>query len=130
MIKLSEYPDLVRQVGVLALLVGLLCAGLVYQFTSRSAEAAERERAHIMLHRIYELEEAHFAQSGTYFKINRETHGDVLQLNDAPGRFRYRVDLTADGFVAYAEGDLDLDGIPEIWRVGATQPDPVCMQQD
>ena len=62
---------------------------------------------------------AYRAEYGTYLPIDEKNNGRILQLNNAPGRFRYRVTVSKDGFVAYAEADFDRDGKAEVWVVDA-----------
>jgi len=103
---------------------------MVYRFTTRTPLEAERVRAHIMLQRLYEIEQAYFKEFGTYLSIDRENHGELLQLNNAPGRFRYRVEAGPASFVAVAEADLDGNGTVEVWQVDHRSPEPVLKQQD
>lgn len=116
-----------RLIVVLTLVVGVV---LLVQFTNRSPEAAEVERAQIMLKRIYDLEVAYFAQNGVYLPIDEEHYGDVLFSNASSGVFRYRVVLTDRGFTASAHADLDGNGRAEIWQVDVVSPDPVLVQED
>ena len=128
--QLSEYRDQLRQAGVIIGLLAILCVVLVYHFTERTPEGAQRERAHIMLRRIVDLQLAYHADYGTYLPIDRENNGDVLQLNGTPGRFRYWVTVSDDGFSAYAESDFDFDGQVEIWKVDGPESEPVLIQRD
>ena len=125
-----KYRDQWHQVGVVIGLLVMLCVLLVYQFTYRTPEDAERERARIMLQRIAALQHAYHAEYGTYLSIDRENNGDILQHNNAPGRFRYRVTVLEDGFKAYAEADFDGDGKAEVWVVDATGSEPVLKNRD
>lgn len=128
MIRLHENRQLVFRLLFLVGLVGVLCFGMIYQFTSRTPLEEERARAHIMLRRLYGMEQAYFKEFGTYLNIDRETHGDLLQLNNAPGRFRYRVEAGPASFVVVAEAYLN--GTVEVWQVDHTSPEPVLKQQD
>lgn len=130
MIRLLEYRDQLHQGGIIIGLFVILCVGLSYHFTIRTPDGAERERAHIMLQCIVALEQTYRAESGTYLPIDRENNAEELQLNDVPGRFRYKVTVLADGFVAYAEADFDGDGQAEVWRVDVAQSEPVLIQRD
>ncbi len=125
-----KYRDLLHQVGVIIGLLILMCVVLFYQFTYRTPEDAERERARIMLQRIAALQHAYRSEYGTYLPIDEENNGGILQLNNAPGRFRYRVTVSEDGFMAYAEADFDRDGKAEVWVVDATGSDPVLKHED
>lgn len=125
-----KYRDLLHQVGVIIGLLILMCVVLFYQFTYRTPEDAERERARIMLQRIAALQHAYRSEYGTYLPIDEENNGRILQLNNAPGRFRYRVTVSEDGFMAYAEADFDRDGKAEVWVVDATGSDPVLKHED
>ncbi len=112
------------------LLLLILCTLLVYRFTSRSEVDEERARARIMLETLYRIEQAHFGEYGTYLPIDRETNGEILKLNDAPGRFLYRVSVAGSTFVAVAEADLDGDGEVEVWQVDRERPEPFLKKQD
>lgn len=125
-----KYRDQLPQVGVVIGLLVLICVVLFYQFTYRTPEDAERERARIMLQRIAALQHAYRAEYGTYLPIDEENNGGILQLNNVPGRFRYRVMVSEDGFVAYAEADFDRDGKAEVWMVDARQSEPVLKHED
>lgn len=125
-----KYRDQLHQVGVIIGLLILMCVVLFYQFTYRTPEDAERERARIMLQRIAVLQHAYRSEYGTYLPIDEENNGGILQLNNAPGRFRYRVTVSEDGFMAYAEADFDRDGKAEVWVVDATGSDPVLKHED
>ncbi|MDE2829669.1 MAG: hypothetical protein OXN20_06100 [Gemmatimonadota bacterium] len=125
-----KYRGQLRQVGVIIGLLVLICAVLFYQFTYRTPEDAERERARIILQRIAALQHAYRAEYGTYLPIDHENNGGILQLNNAPGRFRYRVTVSEDGFVAYAEADFDRDGKAEVWVVDARESEPVLKHED
>ena len=125
-----KYRDQLHQAGVVIGLVVLMCVLLIYQFTYRTPEDAERERARIMLQRIAALQHAYRAEYGTYLPIDEKTNGRILQLNNAPGRFRYRVTVSEDGFMAYAEADFDRDGKAEVWVVDARESEPVLKHGD
>ncbi len=125
-----KYRDPLHQVGVIIGLLILMCVVLFYQFTYRTPEDAERERARIMLQRIAALQHAYRSEYGTYLPIDEENNSRILQLNNAPGRFRYRVTVSEDGFMAYAEADFDRDGKAEVWVVDATGSDPVLKHED
>ena len=125
-----KYRDQLHQVGIVIGLVVLMCVVLIYQFTYRTPEDAERERARIMLQRIAALQHAYRAEYGTYLPIDKKNNGRILQLNNAPGRFRYRVTVSEDGFVAYAEADFDRDGKSEVWVVDARESEPVLKHED
>ncbi len=125
-----KYRDQLHQVGVVIGLLVLMCVVLIYQFTYRTPEDAERERARIMLQRIAALEHAYRVEYGTYLSIDRGNNGGILQLNNVPGRFRYRVTVSEDGFKAYAEADFDRDGKAEVWVVDAMGSEPVLQNRD
>lgn len=125
-----KYRGQLRQAGVVIGLLVLMCVVLIYQFTYRTPEDAERERARIMLQRIAALQHAYRAEYGTYLPIDEKNNGRILQLNNAPGRFRYRVTVSEDGFVAYAEADFDRDGKAEVWVVDARESEPVLKHED
>ena len=93
-----KYRGQLHQVGIVIGLLVMLCLVLFYQFTYRTPEDAERERARIMLQRIAALQHAYRAEYGTYLPIDEKNNGGILQLNNAPGRFRYRVTVSEDGF--------------------------------
>ena len=122
--------DQLPQVGIVIGLLVMLCVVLFYQFTYRTPEDAERERARIMLQRIAALEHAYRAEYGTYLPIDEKNNGGILQLNNAPGRFRYRVTVSEDDFKAYAEADFDRDGKAEVWMMDATGSEPVLKHED
>lgn len=128
--RLFEDREVRRQGRVIAILTAVICVVLIIQFTRRTPDAAERERARVMLRRIYDLEQAHFAEVGTYLPIDREKNGALLLLNNAPGKFHYRVTATTNDFTGIAEADLNGDGRPEVWQVQATIPEPVLLQED
>ncbi len=125
-----KYRDQLHQVGVVIGLLVLMCVVLIYQFTYRTPEDAERERARIMLQRIAALEHAYRVEYGTYLSIDRGNNGGILQLNNVPGRFSYRVTVSEDGFKAYAEADFDRDGKAEVWVVDAMGSEPVLQNRD
>ena len=125
-----KYRDQLRQAGVVIGLLVLMCVVLFYQFTYRTPEDAERERARIMLQHIAALQHAYRAEYGTYLPIDEKSNGRILQLNNVPGRFRYRVTVSEDGFVAYAEADFDRDGKAEVWVVDARESEPVLKHED
>jgi len=126
----GKYRGQLRQVGIVIGLLVMLCVLLIYQFTYRTPEDAERERARIMLQRIAALQHAYRAEYGTYLPIDAKNNSGILQLNNAPGRFRYRVTVSEDGFVAYAEADFDRDGKAEVWVVDARESEPVLKHED
>jgi len=128
--QLSEYRDQLRQGSVIVGLLVILCVVLIYHFTEHTAEGAQRERIHIMLRRIVDLELAYYKDYGTYLSIDCENNGDVLQLNGETGRFRYWVTVSDDGFSAYAESDFDFDGQVEIWMVDGPEAEPMLIQRD
>ena len=113
--------------GALAL---VLCSLLAYRFTSHSAEDEERARAHIVLQTIYRIQQAHVKAYGTYLPIDRENNMEILKLKDAPGRFRYRVEVSDSAFFGFAFADLDGDGEIEVWQIDREHPDPVLKNQD
>jgi type II secretory pathway pseudopilin PulG len=121
---------LVRQIGSLVALFSVLCVIIIYQFTRRSDDAVERERAQVMLRRIHDLEMAYWSSNGTYLPIDRATNGDILQLNNVVGQFSYRVDVVGGRFLATAQADLDGDGMAEIWQMDQKSIDPVLVQAD
>ncbi len=125
-----KYRDQLRQAGVIIGLLVLICVVLFYQFTYRTPEDAERERARIMLQRIAALQHAYRAEYGTYLPIDEKNNGRILQLNNVSGRFRYRVTVSEDGFKAYAEADFDRDGKAEVWVVDARESEPVLKHED
>ena len=121
---------LLRQVSGLGLLFVILCVMVIYLFTHRGSDDVERERAQVMLRRIYDLEMAYWSENGTYLPIDRKINGDILRLNDASGSFSYRVDVAGKQFVATATADLDGDGQAEVWQVDEKNPDPIQVQSD
>ena len=125
-----KYRGQLRQAGVVIGLLVLMCVLLIYQFTYRTPEDAERERARIMLQRIAALQHAYRAEYGAYLPIDEKNNGGILQLNNVPGRFRYRVTVSEDGFVAYAEADFDRDGKAEVWVVDARESEPALKHED
>ncbi len=126
----GKYRGQLRQAGVIIGLLVLICVVLFYQFTYRTPEDAERERARIMLQRIAALQHAYRAEYGTYLPIDEENNGRILQLNNVPGRFRYRVTVSEDGFKAYAEADFNRNGKAEVWVVDARESEPVLKHED
>lgn len=112
------------------LLLALFCALMIYRITARSPEDSERARARMHLELIYGLERAHLKEYGTYLPIDREKNGEILKLDEVPGRFRYRVTVEGSTFVAEARADLDGDGLQEVWYVDQETPEPVLIQQD
>ena len=122
--------DQLPQAGIVIGLLVMLCVVLFYQFTYRTPEDAERERARIMLQRIAALQHAYRAEYGTFLPIDKKNNGGILQLNNAPGRFRYRVTVSEDDFKAYAEADFDRDGKAEVWMMDATGSESVLKQED
>jgi hypothetical protein len=125
-----EYRMLLRQIGSLLALVSILSIIIIYQFTRRSDDEIERERAHVMLCRIHDLEMAHWSANGTYLAIDRATNGAILRLNSGVGKFSYRVDVAGGRFVATAKADLDGDGQAEVWQVDQKGMDPILVQAD
>ncbi len=113
-----------------ALLILIPAILLISRFTSRTPADEERIRARIFLQSIYRIEQAHFQEHGTYLPISRKKNGPILKLNDAPGRFRYRIEATDSTFVAIAEANLDADDELEVWQVDARNPDPVLINRD
>ena len=112
------------------LLLALFCALMIYRLTARSPEDSERARARMHLELIYRLERVHLKENGTYLPIDRENNGEILKLDEVPGRFRYRVTVEGSTFVAEARADLDGDGRQEVWYVDQETPEPVLIQQD
>lgn len=125
-----EKRILLRRVGGLIALSAALCVIIIYQFTLRTTAQSERERAQIMLQRIYDLQMAYRAENGTYLPIDRERNGDILRLNDGVGLFAYRVIVNGDQFVARAEADLNGDGQMEVWQMTPHSDEPVQTQAD
>lgn len=125
-----KYRDQLHQVGIVIGLLVMVCMLLFYQFTYRTPEDAERERARIMLQRIAALQHAYRAEYGTYLPIDEKNNSRILQLDNAPGRFRYWIAVSEDGFKAYAEADFDRDGKAEVWMVDATGSEPVLKHED
>lgn len=121
---------LLRQVSGLGILFVILCVMVIYQFTHRAPDEIERERAQVMLRRIYDLEMAHWSENGTYLPIDRKINGGILRLNDVSGLFSYRVDVVGKQFVAIAQADLNGDGQAEIWQIDDKHPDPIQVQSD
>lgn len=121
---------LMRQSMGLVVLFMILCVIIIYQFTFRSPNAKERERAQVVLRRIYDLEMSYRSDNGTYLSIDRKINGDILRLNDGVGKFIYRVDVVGDRFVATAEADLNGNGQPEVWQVDQRNAVPVRVQED
>ena len=130
MLRLFENRQMRARAVLLVGLVGVLGVLWTHHFTTRSPVAAERARAHIMLQRIFDIEQAHFEELGTYLPIDREKSGEILKLNDAPGQFRYRVVVAPGAFVAYAEADLNANGRAEVWQIDSKDDRPVLKQQD
>ncbi len=126
----GKYRGQLRQVGLVIGFLVMLCVLLIYQFTYRTPEDAEREHARIMLRHIAALQHAYRTEYGAYLPIDERNNGGILQLNNVPGRFRYRVTVSEDGFVAYAEADFDRDGKAEVWVVDATGSEPVLKHED
>lgn len=118
------------RLGSVLVLCAVLCAILIHRFTDRTPEDRERERARIMLQRIAALQHAYRAEHGTYLPIDRENNARILQLNRVPGRFRYRVVVSPDGFTAYAEAGSDRDGTAEVWMLDAKGVEPVLKNGD
>lgn len=112
------------------LLLVLFCGLMIYRLTARSQDDSERARARMHLELIYGLERAHLKEYGTYLPIDSEKNGEVLKLDEAPGRFRYRVTVEGSTFVAEARADLNGDGRQEVWYVDQETPEPVLIQQD
>lgn len=127
MLRGFENRQWISQVLFLALLFLILCTFLIYRFTIRVPLEEERTRAHIILRNLYAIERAYFEAHETYLPINPKI-GDILKLNDPPGRFRYRVEADHSSFVAIAEANLG--GIVEIWQVDAENPDPFLKKKD
>ena len=121
---------LMRQGVGLVVLFMILCVIVIYQFTHRSPDEQERERAQVMLLRIYDLEMAYWSDNGTYLSIDRKINGDILRLNEGLGKFSYRVDVAGDRFVAIAEADLNGNGQYEVWQIDQRNPVPIRVQED
>ena len=115
---------------MVGLLLLVICTLLIYHFTSRSIEDQERARARTILQTLYQLEQAHLEEYGTYLAIGRESIGQILKLEDIPGRFKYSVVEEENSFVVLAEADFDGDGEVEIWQVDSTHPDPTLRKGD
>lgn len=126
----SERGHSIRRHLAPFLLLALFCALVIYRLTARSPEDSERARARMHLELIYGLERAHLKEYGTYLPIDREKNGEILKLDEVPGRFRYRVTVEGSTFVAEARADLDGDGLQEVWYVDQETPEPVLIQQD
>jgi type II secretory pathway pseudopilin PulG len=132
-IHIFENPEHRFQSRIIMGLAGMILLLLVVQFTSRSSRQAEVERAQVMLKRIYDLEQAYFAEHGAYLPIDSTdyaTNSQVLLLHDAPGVFRYRVVVTNNGFTAFADADLNRDGRAEIWQIDSAGSEPIKAQED
>lgn len=112
------------------LLLALFCALMIVRLTARTPDESERARARMHLELIYVLERAHLKEYGTYLPVDREKNGEILKLEEVPGRFRYRVTVEGSTFVAEARADLDGDGRHEVWYVDQETPVPVLIQQD
>jgi len=121
---------LVRQLVGGVALIAVIGFVLAFRFTTRSELELERVRARTMLETIHRIEVAYFQEHGTYVDSDRGNTGSLLKWADSPGRFRYRVDASRTAFAAYAEADLDGDGIAEVWRVDTRNPEPVLVRQD
>ena len=121
--RLLGNRELMIQASVLGVLVLVLSTLLIFRFTTRTSLEEERAKAHTILQTIFEIEQAHHDEFGTYLAIDRETNGDILRLNDLSGQFSYRVDISPGAFVAYAESEMD--GAKEVWRVDQETPEPV-----
>ena len=85
-------------------LLVLFCGLMIYRLTVQSPEDSERTRARMHLELIYRLQSAHLKEVGTYLTIDSEKNGQILKLNEVPGRFRYRVTVEGSTFVAEARG--------------------------
>lgn len=112
------------------LILVLFCGLMIYRLTARFPDESERARARMHLELIYVLERTHLKEYGTYLPIDREKNGEILKLDEVPGRFRYRVTVEGSTFVAEARADLDGDGLQEVWYVDQETPEPVLIQQD
>ena len=126
----SERELSIRKHLTPVILLILFCGLMIYRLTARSPDDSERARARMHLELIYGLERAHLKEYGTYLPIDREKNGEILKLNDVPGRFRYRVAVEGSTFVAEARADLDGNGRQEVWYVDQETPEPVLIQQD
>jgi len=125
-----ETRFLLRQISGLVTLFVILCVMVIYLFTHRTADQIERERAQVMLQRIYDLEMAYQSENGTYLPIDREINGDILRLNQASGQFVYQVQVSGNQFVATAKADLNGDGQDEIWQIDPSRDQPIQIQAD
>lgn len=121
---------LLRQISGLVTLFVILCVMVIYSFTHRTTDQIERERAQVILRRIYDLEMAYQSENGTYLPIDRKINGDILRLNQASGQFVYRVDVSGNQFVATAKADLNGDGQAEVWQVDPHNDQPIQIQAD
>lgn len=130
MLDVSERGFSIRRHLAPVLLLALFCALMIYRLTARSPEDSERARARMHLELIYALEGTHLKEYGTYLPIDRKKNGEILKLDEVPGRFRYRVTVEGSTFVAEARADLDGDGLQEVWYVDQDTPEPVLIQQD
>ena len=130
MLDVSERGFSIRRHLAPVLLLALFCALMIYRLTARSPEDSERARARMHLELIYGLERTHLKEYGTYLPIDREKNGEILKLDEVPGRFRYRVTVEGSTFVAEARADLNGDGRQEVWYVDQDTPEPVLIQQD
>lgn len=120
----------IRKHLVTVVLLFLFCGLMIYRLTAQSPEDSERTRARMHLELIYRLESAHLKEFGTYLPIDSEKNGQILKLNEVPGRFRYQVTVEGSTFVAEARADLNGNGRHEVWYVDQESPDPVLIQQD
>lgn len=118
------------QAAVIGLLTVVLGSMVIYRFTTQTPVEKARARAHIILQNIYQLEQTYFHEKGTYLPISRENNGEILNLNNVSGRFRYRVEADGRRFAAFAEADLNGNGKAEIWLVDPQHPDPILIEQD
>lgn len=114
-------------IGLLAVVLGSM---VIYRFTTQTPAENERSLAHIILQNLYQLEQAYFQEKGTYLPISRENNGEILNLNNVSGRFRYRVEADGRRFAAFAEADLNGNGKAEVWLVDPQHPAPILIEQD
>ena len=130
MIDWAEHRALIRHLTAIVAMVVAIATLVTYQFTTRSSIESERARARVILESIYNVQQAHFKGYGTYLPSDRGNTSEVLMWSNAPGRFRYSVDVSDSGFVAVATADFNADGISEVWQVDPKNAIPIVVRED
>lgn len=99
----------------IAVLVLILLALSIPKFVRTDASIEAR----VMLRQIYELEQRYFQQNGTYVDFDDSSENARLLGWIAPnGKYRYAcTDVTDSTFTAMVSGDIDNDGVEEIWTI-------------